>query len=57
MSQFSPRLACIDSTNLDTHLVSLSDYLTYPCDTIVPGHGELLTGADIQANIDYLEAL
>jgi glyoxylase-like metal-dependent hydrolase (beta-lactamase superfamily II) len=52
-----PIPSCVDPDNLDAHLGSLRKFLTYPCDTIVPGHGDLLTAADILANITYLEAL
>jgi glyoxylase-like metal-dependent hydrolase (beta-lactamase superfamily II) len=52
-----PIPSCIDPENLDTHVDSLNNYLTYTFDTIVPGHGDLLTGADIRANIAYLETL
>jgi cyclase len=52
-----PIPSCIDPDNLDAHLDSLTKYLAYPYDTIVPGHGDLLTYADIRANIAYLEAL
>lgn len=52
-----PIPSCIDPTNLSAHVDSLKDYLTYSCELIVPGHGNLLTNADIRANIAYLEAL
>ncbi len=52
-----PIPSCIDPANLDAHVDSLRDYLTYFCDVIVPGHGEMLTAADIRTNIAYLDAL
>lgn len=52
-----PIPSCIDPGNLHAHIDSLRKYLTYPCDIIVPGHGDLLKSSDIHANISYLEAL
>lgn len=52
-----PIPSCIDPENVEAHVQSLKRYLTYRCETIVPGHGEFLTRADIQANIEYLEAV
>ncbi len=52
-----PIPSCIDPANLDAHIRSLKAYLGVAFDAIVPGHGELLTAADIEANIAYLEAL
>ncbi len=52
-----PIPSCIDPENLDAHVDSLRKYLTYAFETIVPGHGDLLTDADIRVNIAYLEAL
>ncbi len=52
-----PIPSCIDPMNLDAHVDSLKDYLTYLCNIVVPGHGDLLTAADVRANIAYLDAL
>ncbi len=52
-----PIPSCIDPEYLDTHIESLKRYLNYPCEIIVPGHGDLLTREDIRNNIAYLEAL
>ena len=52
-----PIPSCIDPENLNAHVDSLKNYLTYSCDVVVPGHGVLLTGEDIRTNIAYLEAL
>ncbi len=52
-----PIPSCIDPASLQAHVDSLAGYLTYDFDTVVPGHGELLTAADIRANAEYLQNL
>jgi cyclase len=52
-----PIPSCIDPANLEAHVDSLAQYLTYDFETVVPGHGELLSEANIRADIEYLQAL
>jgi cyclase len=52
-----PIPSCVDPFNLEVHIDSLRRYLTFDCETLVPGHGDLLTHADIRTNTSYLQAL
>lgn len=42
---------------LEAHRASLMKYLEYDFDTIIPGHGEVLTREDLLQNIQYLQDL